>query len=101
MTRNPNKCTPYLRAISTKIEIISTTRRGRSENSSVLSSGRRPVSKSVEFSDLPLVVVEILGRHLGTFPKRGAHIWIFSLRVRLSCVEFSSTVHSRIDIGLG
>ena len=25
-TQNPNMCTPYLRAISTKIEIISTTR---------------------------------------------------------------------------
>ena len=50
VTQNPNKCTPYLRAISTKNEIISITRGYVTENSSDLSSGRRPTSKSDEFS---------------------------------------------------
>ena len=50
-TPNPNKCTHNLRAISTKIEIISITIGVLSENSSDSSSGRRPMSKSDEFSE--------------------------------------------------
>ena len=59
LTPNPNKCTHYLRAISTKIEIISTTIAVTTENSADLSSGRRPVSKSVEFAVVTAMVVEI------------------------------------------
>jgi hypothetical protein len=51
-TRNPNKCTPYLRVISTKIEIFSSYTVLTPENSTTLSLGRRPLSKSVEFSDV-------------------------------------------------
>ena len=58
-TPNPNKCTHYLRTISTKIEIISLTTMRVSENSSDLDSGRRPESKSDEFSDTRIVVSEI------------------------------------------
>ena len=59
LTPNPNKCTHYLRAISTKIEMMSTTTAVTTENSSDLSSGRRPVSKSVEFAVVTAMVVEI------------------------------------------
>ena len=48
-TQNPNKCTHYLRAISTKIEIISCHRMVHNKNSTDLSSGRRPLSKTDEF----------------------------------------------------
>ena len=57
-TRNPNKCTPYLRAISTKIEISSTTRGGTSQNSTDLDSGRRPKLKFEEFFEISPLVVE-------------------------------------------
>ena len=59
VTQNPNKCTHYLRSISTKIEIISITIGVLLENSSDLSSGRRPVSKSNEFSKSTPIVIEI------------------------------------------
>ena len=49
-TPNPNKCTHNLRAISTKIEIILSAPSVQIENSTDLSLGRRPDSKSVEFS---------------------------------------------------
>ena len=51
-TQNPNKCTPYLRVISTKIEIFSSYTVLTSKKSTDLSSGRRPLSKSVEFFDV-------------------------------------------------
>ena len=59
MTQNPNKCTPYLRAISTKIEIISITIAVTTKNSSDLSSGRHPKSKSDEFLVVTAVVAKI------------------------------------------
>jgi len=76
-TRNPNKCTPYLRAISTKIEIISTTRGGTSQNSTDLDSGRRPKLKSEEFFEVPPLVVEIRYEVviLELFPKKGYTRW--------------------------
>ena len=58
-TRNPNKCTPYLRAISTKIEIISITIGVLFENSLDLDTGRRPELKSDEFSKSTPIVIEI------------------------------------------
>ena len=58
-TPNPNKCTHYLRTISTKIEIISLTTMRVSEKSSDLDSGRRPESKSDDSSDTRIVVSEI------------------------------------------
>ena len=45
--------------ISTKIEIISTTIGGTSENSSDLSLGRRPMSESEEFFEVPPLIIEI------------------------------------------
>ena len=59
VTRNPNICTHYLRAISAKTEIISITIGVLFENSSDLSSGRRPMSKSDEFSKSTPIVLEI------------------------------------------
>ena len=56
----PNKYTHYLRAISIKIEIISTLRGGTSQNSTDLDSGRRPMLKSVEFGEVPPFVLRIL-----------------------------------------
>ena len=58
MTQNPNKWPPYLRAISTKNEIISSTIAVTTKNSTDLSSGRRPMSKSVEFLVVTAMVVE-------------------------------------------
>ena len=41
-TQNPNKCTPYLRAISTKIEIISISIAVTTKNSSGFELGAPP-----------------------------------------------------------
>ena len=59
VTRNPNKCTHYLRAISTIVEIISIIKRVTSHFSSELSSGRRPESKSDEKCEVTLLIIEI------------------------------------------
>ena len=45
--------------ISTKIEIISTAIGGTSENLSDLSLGRRPMSESEEFFEVPPLIIEI------------------------------------------
>ena len=58
-TQNPNKCTHDLRAISTKNEIISITIGLQTKNSSDLSLGRRPLSKSDEFFVCNQIVIEI------------------------------------------
>ena len=55
--RAANNWTSYLGAISHKSEINSITRRGASNFSSDLSSGRRLTSKSDEKSDAPLLIV--------------------------------------------
>ena len=83
MTPNPNKCTHNLRAISTKIEIISTTRGGTSQKSTDLDSGRRPKLKSVDFCEVPPLVVEICGRQLVPFPKKMYTYWDFGSGVPL------------------
>ena len=77
MTPNPNKWSHYLRAISTKIEIISTTKLVILENSSDLSSGRRPVSESEEFSKITNLGIEICGRQFRAFPEKGYTYWDF------------------------
>ena len=59
MIPNPNMCTHNLRTISTKIEIMSTIIAIRLENSSDVSSGRRPLSESDEFSRWIATVIEI------------------------------------------
>ena len=78
-TRNPNKCTPYLRAISTKIEIISTTRGGTSQNSTDLDSGRRPKLKSDEFFEVPPLVVEIISISVEIVRRLGVHLLGFGV----------------------
>ena len=70
MTQNFNKCTHYLRAISTKIEIISKTKRITPHLASDLSSGRRPKLKSNEKCGVILLVFEIQGRDFGAFLKK-------------------------------
>ena len=65
------------RAISTKIEIISTTRGVVTENLSDLDSGRRPELESDEFSVTTPLIVEILGREFDTFPKKVYTYWDF------------------------
>ena len=60
MTQNPNMCTHYLRAISTKIEIISITKAGTSHFSTDLDSGRRPEVKSDEKCEVTLLAIEII-----------------------------------------
>ena len=80
MTPNPNRWSHYLRAISTKIEIISTTNLVILENSSDLSSGRRPVSESEEFSKITKLGIEIwiLGHCCN---RRSSHNAILSARL--------------------
>ena len=80
MTPNPNKCTHNLRAISTKIEIISTTRGGTSQNSSDLDSGRRPKLKSVEFCEVPPLVDEVCGRQLVPVSQKDVHLLGFGVK---------------------
>ena len=76
-TPNSNKCARTLCAISTKLEIISITRLVTPENSSDLSSGRRPVSKSDEFLVILIVLSEIMRCEHGTFPIHGHTYWDF------------------------
>ena len=47
------------------------------KNSSDLSSGRRPISKSDEFSIRSILVLEITGREFDTFPKNVYTYWDF------------------------
>ena len=54
----------YAQSISTKLEVISTTRGGTSQNSTDLDSGRRPKLKSEEFCEVPPLV----GRQFVTPP---------------------------------
>jgi hypothetical protein len=91
LTPNPNKCTHNLRgrAISTKIEIISTTRGGTSQNSTDFDSGRRPKLKSEEFCEVPPLVVEIrCGRQFVTFPQKMYTYWDFG-----SFLPFAVGIH--------
>ena len=50
------------------------------ENSSDLSSGRRPVSKSDEFLVILIVLPEIMRCEHGTFPIHGHTYWDFESR---------------------
>ena len=59
------------------------------ENSSDLSSGRRPVSKSDEFSVRTRSVIEIWDREIGTFPKKVYTYSDFESAVQLRAVRFS------------
>ena len=70
-------CTPYLRAISIKIKIFSSRTMRITENSSDLSSGRRPVSKSDEFLVILIVLPEIMRCEHDTFPIHGHTYWDF------------------------
>ena len=76
-TRNPNMWSPYLRAISSKTEIISITSLVLFKNSSDLDSGRRPELKSDEFLKSTKLVIEIQRCENGAFPKRGYTYWDF------------------------
>ena len=53
------------------------------KNSSDLSSGRRPISKSDEFSIRSILVLEITGREFDTFPKNVYTYWDFGSDVRV------------------
>ena len=68
---------PYLRAISSKTEIISITSLVLFKNSSDLDSGRRPELKSDEFLKSTKLVIEIQRCENGAFPKRGYIYWDF------------------------
>ena len=76
-TRNPNKCTHYLRAISTIVEIISIIKRVTSHFSSELSSGRRPESKSDEKCEVTLLIIEIWRCEFSMFPIHRYTYWDF------------------------
>ena len=86
-TSNPNKWWHNLRAISTKIDIISLHRMDLIKNSSDLSSGRRPISKSDEFSIRSILVLEITGREFDTFPKNVYTYWDFGSRGRRASAQ--------------
>ena len=59
-TQNPNMCTPFWEKYPLGTPHISLTTMRVSENSSDFDSGRRPESKSDEFSDTRIVVSEII-----------------------------------------
>ena len=69
----PTKHQPFLlshrRSSANRMDLI--------KNSSDLSSGRRPISKSDEFSIRSILVLEITGREFDTFPKNVYTYWDF------------------------
>ena len=56
--RAANNCTTCFSGFKQKIEVISITVTFASQSSADLSSGRRPMSKSAEFCDANVIVVE-------------------------------------------
>ena len=76
-TRNPNKCAHNPRAISIKIEIITTTINDTTKMIRDTWLGRRPELESDEFLVVSCMVVEIWGRHFQTFPKNVYTYWDF------------------------
>ena len=56
--RAANNCTTCFSGLKQEIEVISITVTFASQSSADLSSGRRPMSKSAEFCDANVIVVE-------------------------------------------
>ena len=77
LTQNPNMCTPYLRATSIKIKIFSSMTMRITENSTDLSSGPGPMSKSDEFSVIRIAISEIRRCEHNAFPINGYTYWDF------------------------
>ena len=72
--RAANNCITCFSGFNNKSEITSITRRVSPKNSSDLSSGRRPMFKSVDFSDETLLVPELQRCAKVDFTKSGAVI---------------------------
>ena len=77
-TQNPNKCTPYLRAISTKIEIISLTPLVETKSPRIWARGGAPSPNPMSFSFLPKRLLRYEATISDVFPKGGTHIGIRS-----------------------